>query len=451
MSKHVASADQYTARLSFIGITELHGKALKAAWPHLESEMPSVLDRFYGHLLQYTQLKPLLGSTENVQRLKVAQRAHWAQLFEGTFQPAYFDKAVAIGTAHQRIGLEPRWYVAAYAIVLGDILAIVRRAVKRKEIDITVDAVTKAVMLDMELAISVYIEAGNGVLRKELQSLASTLDENVHGSVAVIVDHADDLNRAAGNLTGATGRVELATTSVASASEEATTSVETIAAATEELSASVGEVSRQMDGTSVAISDVTSEAGRIADVVNGLSEEVQRIGSVVDLIRDVADQTNLLALNATIEAARAGEAGKGFAVVASEVKALAAQTGNATKEIADQVARVQAKTGNAVSGIDRIGDAVTRLQNISEEVNAVVREQGRATAEIAQNVQQTASGTREVSGRINEVVDEMSSLQEMATSLQGVAGGLSSATGSLNEQVSETIESLRSRNKATRH
>ena len=135
---------------------------------------------------------------------------------------------------------------------------------------------------------------------------------------------------------------------VAAASEEASTNVQSVASATEELTSSVNEISRQVQDSARIASDAVDQARKTNDRVAELSKAAARIGDVVELINTIAGQTNLLALNATIEAARAGEAGRGFAVVASEVKALAEQTAKATDEIGQQITSIQAATQESV-------------------------------------------------------------------------------------------------------
>ncbi len=212
------------ARLDFIGMSGAHRAALQSVWPAIEASLDGILDRFYGHLSGFSELGGLLEGDSKIARLKKAQADHWRGLFSGAFGEDYFGRAVAIGTAHHRIGLEPRWYVAGYAIVLGELMSIVRGAAKRKDGDQVCEAVIRAVLLDMELAISVYIVAGGKQLKTELQGLAGTLDAEVSSVVGSIVANAKELNVSADSMYGATGRVETASSSVAGASEEATTS-----------------------------------------------------------------------------------------------------------------------------------------------------------------------------------------------------------------------------------
>jgi uncharacterized phage infection (PIP) family protein YhgE len=138
---------------------------------------------------------------------------------------------------------------------------------------------------------------------------------------------------------------------VAAASEEASANVQSVATATEELTSSVNEISRQVQESARIANEAVDQARKTNDRVGELSKAAARIGDVVELINTIAGQTNLLALNATIEAARAGEAGRGFAVVASEVKALAEQTAKATGEIGQQITGIQAATQESVNDI----------------------------------------------------------------------------------------------------
>ena len=153
-----------------------------------------------------------------------------------------------------------------------------------------------------------------------------------------------ELEVSARTLTSTAARSQELSTTVASASEEASTNVQSVASATEELSSSVNEISRQVQESARMASEAVGQARGTTERVSELSKAATRIGDVVELINTIAGQTNLLALNATIEAARAGDAGRGFAVVASEVKALAEQTAKATGEIGQQITGIQAAT-----------------------------------------------------------------------------------------------------------
>src|SRR5206468_1637824 len=84
---------------------------------------------------------------------------------------------------------------------------------------------------------------------------------------------------------------------------------QSVASATEELSSSVTEIGRQVQESARMATDAVGQARVTNDRVSQLSKAASRIGDVVELINTIAGQTNLLALNATIEAARAGDAG----------------------------------------------------------------------------------------------------------------------------------------------
>jgi methyl-accepting chemotaxis protein len=84
--------------------------------------------------------------------------------------------------------------------------------------------------------------------------------------------------------------------------------VQSVASATEEMTSSIAEIGRQVGESSKIAAEAVGQAKRTDVRVSELSQSAGRIGDVVKLITAIAEQTNLLALNATIEAARAGEA-----------------------------------------------------------------------------------------------------------------------------------------------
>lgn len=279
--------------------------------------------------------------------------------------------------------------------------------------------------------------------KAELQELADAFETGVGTVIEKVATASTQMQTSAEAMTASAERASERANAVATASEEATSSVRIVSTATAEMSAAVEKIARQADESSLIAKAAVDEAGSANEKVRGLEVAAGKIGEVIDLINDIASQTNLLALNATIEAARAGEAGKGFAVVATEVKSLADQTARATDEIGAQIAEIQGATAEAVSAIDGIGSTITTVNGIAASISEAVEEQGGATREISGNVEDAATGTQTVSSNIVDVSEAAAETGEAASQVLGASHELSTQAKVLRSAVDEFLDKVR--------
>jgi methyl-accepting chemotaxis protein len=279
--------------------------------------------------------------------------------------------------------------------------------------------------------------------RAEMHQLADSFEAAVGSIIDTVSSTSVELEAAASTLTDTAARTERLSTSVAAASQQASSNVQTVASASEELATSVMEVGQHVHESSRIAAEAVRQASRTNAGISELSQAGQRIGDVVRLITAIAEQTNLLALNATIEAARAGEAGRGFAVVAQEVKALAGQTAKATDEIGNQIAAMQAATQESVGAIKEIGATIDRVAQIATSVAAAVEEQGAATREIARNVQEAARGTSSVAENIENVNRGAADTGSASSQVLASARLLSNEGSRLKLEVDRFLDSVR--------
>ena len=432
-------------RLAFLQIDDGVRESLRAVWQMLEPRLDTLLDDFYRHLGTVAELAELTGTADNIQRLKGAQRIHWERLFAGRFDDDYFAAVIRVGKAHERIGLEPRWYIAGYSFVMAALCDCIGEG-HRKDGRATardMSAATKAILLDMELAITVYYDAVKQTAADALNGHADAFETNVLEVLELVGASAGDLDGTAKRMSGSAEQAAKQAGVVAAASEEASVAVQTVASAAEELSRSITEISVQVSESTRIAQVAVDEAQQTDQTINGLSDSSEKIGNVVGLIKDIADQTNLLALNATIEAARAGDAGRGFAVVASEVKALATQTGSATEEIASQIGQMRGAVEGSVKAIQSIGRTIDRLNEIATTIAAAVEEQNAATNEISRNTQEASGGTQEVSTNIVGVSDTAKDVGDTAASLETAASELNQRYEQLRERVGSFLSQIR--------
>lgn len=200
----------------------------------------------------------------------------------------------------------------------------------------------------------------------------------------------------------------------ASSSSQTSSTVNTVASATEELSSSIREISKASAMAKASVDNVVSQTDIADAATRELTKGAESMNNIVGLIQDIAGQINLLALNATIEAARAGDAGKGFAVVASEVKNLATQVEAATNKISDEISGMQRVSGAVVDSLTAIKASV---QSVSESVSGVagaVEEQQAVTAEISNNMQMASSGVGSIDTSIGEILSAVETADTFA-------------------------------------
>ncbi len=412
-------------RLEFIGFGDSKVTQLKRAWPVIEKNLPPILDEFYRKVMGRPELAKIIGDPANIDRLKNAQRKHWAKLFEGNFDDSFYEDVRRIGKAHERIGLTPESYVSAYNFMLGEISALLYKQFHRdSQVSLMVVASINALLVDVEMAITVYYEETQNTYFNKLQEMSKEFEETIGTVVTAVSSSAAEMSHASETLISSMNETQGEVQKARGAAEISADNATTVAGAAEELDSSIREISSQVSRASTISNEVEDSVQKTSETIEALNTAADQIGTVVDLIDKIASQTNLLALNATIEAARAGEAGKGFAVVASEVKNLANQTAKATGDITEQINAVQQSTAAAVSAIHTVSG---QISNIVDSVTA-----------ISAAVEQQAAATTEISGNINAV---SSANQDVNTSLETV-NGTATRTSSVASEVSEVSKKL---------
>ena len=172
-----ASNEAFLAeRLDFIGMDKPARAALKALQPLIEQSIGKALEIFYAKVSATPATAKFFADDRHKAMAKGAQERHWAIIATANYTDDYVSGVKKIGQAHARLGLEPRWYIGGYALVMEQVIGAVVRAQWPRLLRMTksrpegmadaISAFVKAAMLDMDFAISVYLETLDEARRK---------------------------------------------------------------------------------------------------------------------------------------------------------------------------------------------------------------------------------------------------------------------------------------------
>ena len=157
---------QAERRKLFLEFGEGDAALLRELRDRLASEPADFVDAFYEHLVGFDETQDLLREPEVLARLKRAQARYFDRLLAGTYDWDYFADRLRVGVTHQRVGLDPQWYLGAYSKYLCGLLPVVWRLMDG-DVDralATFRALVRVISLDMGLAIDTYIHADRQAL-----------------------------------------------------------------------------------------------------------------------------------------------------------------------------------------------------------------------------------------------------------------------------------------------
>ena len=433
-------------RTAFLKLTADDAAAVKEVGDTVTKRVGEVIDDLYDHMIGTGRLAHLLDDPTKVANLKTAQKAYYGRMAEGPWDLEYYEDRLKIGHAHERVGLEPEYYLGAYAFMMTRLYRplITRFQDDPEGLERALSALTRILFFDMTAAIDAYIQKREETQQKIVDQFTETLSgymdslEETTGNIGTAISSQAD---GAQRQSAAVAEITTAMSELSQTAKQALSQAEGVMETTEHTVGIAGEGKKAVAEVARGMEDIRSQMDTLSERIQLLNEQTQQIGDIIASVSEISEQSKLLALNAAIEAARAGEHGRGFAVVATEIRNLADQSKQSTVQVRSILGDIQTATDAAVKAtqagstaveqgaslastaglrfneladaVEESGDAAKLIANVSRQQGLGIEQIADAMEDISTNAMESAYGMKTIDKGKNQIAKLATDMAEV--------------------------------------
>lgn len=330
---------------------------LRELAPLVDTNIETILDALYGHVLKWSHLKALFGSEERVNNARKRQREHWQRLFSAQYDADYVASVQRIAVTHARIGLQPSFYISSYLVALEKIHTLILRhwtsritlPANRARVELAMRAADRAILYDLQLVVTGYLDESAREHRGRLAELATQFEATLEQFTTGVVTAAGTLGENATTLQTSANHATEQAAALAGGAERSSMNMQTVASATEDIRAQVSSVQNEVGQIAAAMGNIAQTVDRIREATTAIASVVEEQGAVTqEISRSVA-----------AAAAGAGE----ITESARAVEAIAVRSADGARHIATASTDLtQRARGASAAFMDKIRNADRRQE-----------------------------------------------------------------------------------------
>jgi methyl-accepting chemotaxis protein len=465
---------------------------LRDVGPDILDAVEAAVERFHQKLGKDVATAYFFNSSDARDNAKQKQIAQWQRIANGQLDDEFLRAGREVGDLHAAVGLEPKHYFSAYALIVESIVENVIEAqlagagkgggfLKRKSAGIdaqklakTISALTKTVLLDVELAISSYIhrnnmdtDAVNSAIQRVVKAaqsgdfsqranvevnsdglkelvdgmndLMSSVDRGLNAADDVLssLAKADLTQRMEGVYQGAFANLQDNINSVADQLSELISQIQStsgsLKVATSEILSGANDLSDRSTKQASAVTETSTTINNLAKTVAENTQEAQKAMQQADEVRRTAETGGEVMTKASAAMERITTSSEKISNIIGMIDSIAFQTNLLALNASVEAARA----GEAGKGFAVVAVEVRRLAQSAASASSDVK------ALIEQSATEVGEGTRlvtEAAQQLTQMVDAARKNNELMAAIAKNSSEQSGAIAEIKSAVSQIDE-----------